>query len=230
METVVAEYSSESLLQANPSLLTSLNVVREAIHTEIGALYSLETYIHLLMPQMEDGVCHVSFLNVVVDCRCRHSFSFSPSLTGNNFGVTVQMTVLKVMEEVKEKLEKKLEELPSYYSKRADAIDKLGLPTETTSETTTSTATESKGGKDGDSNTTSNTTTKESKSSGNAKMEFHRIQHVHAIDIATYQSLQSSLAYCISSYLVILDNVSKNKSKLEQPKGSSGGSNFSSMY
>lgn len=140
------------------------------------------------------------------------------------------MTVLKVMEEVKEKLQKKLEELPSYYSKRADAVDKLGLASTTTTETSTSTATESKGGKDGDSNTTSSTKVKEDKTSGNATMEFHRIQHVYAIDIAQYQSLQSSLAYCISSYLVILDNIEKNKAKLEQPKGSSGGNNFSSMY
>jgi hypothetical protein len=140
------------------------------------------------------------------------------------------MTVLKVMEEVKEKLEKKLDEIPSYYSKRADAVDKLGLASSTTSETKTESTSTSVGGKDGDENKTSTSTTKEDKTSGNKTMAFHRIQHVYAIDIQTYSFLQSSLAYCISSFLVILDNIDKNKAKLEQPKGSSGGSNFSSMY
>jgi len=201
--TIVDEYSKESMLQANPTLLLSLNLVRTALHQEISCLNSLETYIHLLMPQMEDG---------------------------NNFGVTVQMTVLKVMEEVKEKLEKKLEEIPSYFSKRADAVDKLGLACATTSETKTESSSNSTGGKDGDESKTSTTTTKEDKTSGNKTMEFHRIQHVYAIDIQTYSVLKSSLAFCISSFLVILDNIEKNKEKIEQPKGSSGGSNFSSMY
>lgn len=140
------------------------------------------------------------------------------------------MTVLKVMDETKEKLQKVLEELPSYYSKRADAVDKLGLASTTTTETTTSTSSESKGGKDGDETKSSSTTTKEDKTSGSKTMDFFRMQHVYALDIQTYASLQSSLAFCISTFLVILDNVEKNKSKLEQPKGSSGGSNFSSMY
>lgn len=140
------------------------------------------------------------------------------------------MTVLKVMEEIKEKLEKKLEELPSYYSKRADAVDKLGLASTTTSETMTESTSKSTGGKDGDESKTSSATTKEDKTSGNKTMDFHRIQHVYALDIQMYSSLQSSLAFCISSFLIILDNVVKNKEKLELPKGSSGGSNFSSMY
>jgi len=173
----------------------------------------------------------VRFLIVVCHSSISHSHTILLHiLPGNNFGVTVQMTVLKVMEEVKEKLQKMLEELPSYFSKRADAVDKLGLASSTMTETKTETATNSKGGKDGDESKTTCTTTKEDKTAGNVKMDFHRIEHIYALDIQTYASLQSSLAYCISSYLVILDNVQKNKSKLEQPKGSSGGSNFSSMY
>jgi hypothetical protein len=53
--TIVDECSKESMLQANPTLLESLNLVRTALHQEISFLNSLETYIHLLMPQMEDG-------------------------------------------------------------------------------------------------------------------------------------------------------------------------------
>lgn len=55
---VVEEYSKESQLQANPSLLESFNIVRDALYTEVNCLHSLETYIHLLMPQMEDGASY----------------------------------------------------------------------------------------------------------------------------------------------------------------------------
>ena len=53
---ITEEYSMDTLLPANPSLLASLQVVRNALHQEVAALHSLETYIHLLMPQMEDGM------------------------------------------------------------------------------------------------------------------------------------------------------------------------------
>ena len=160
---------------------------------------------------------------------------------GNNFGVTVQMTVLKFLQEVKEKIETKLNDLPSYYSKRADAVDKLNIPQVTVTETKTTSTTssaETKGGKETDDEEngdnretkTSSSTSLEEKKSGSPTAAFHRVQHVHAIDIQQYLSLQSSLAYCISSFVTILDHVEKNKAKLEQPKGSSGGSNFSSMY
>jgi hypothetical protein len=148
---------------------------------------------------------------------------------GNNFGVSVQMTVLKTMQDVTEKIEKKLEELPSYYSKRADAIEKLGLKTTTSSSTTTETASNSTGGKDGDESKKSNTTVNETKTTFSPTLPHYRVHHVYAIDIQQYASLQSSLNYCISSYIVVLDNVMKNKSKLEMPKGSNGGSNFT-MY
>lgn len=149
---------------------------------------------------------------------------------GNNFGVTVQMTVLKTIGDVSEKIQKKLEELPSYYSKRAEAVEKLGLKNTTSTSTSTDTISQTKGGKDGDESKTSNTTVNEMKTSFTPTMPFHRVQHVYAIDVQQYASLQSSLQYCISSYVVVVDNIMKNKSKLEMPKGSSGGSNYSSMF
>ena len=64
---------------------------------------------------------------------------------GNNFGVTVQMTVAKFLKDTREELAKKLESVASYYSSRADAVDKLGLPKKSTSQTKTESSTESKG-------------------------------------------------------------------------------------
>jgi len=72
--TIVDEYSKESMLQANPTLLLSLNLVRTALHQEISCLNSLETYIHLLMPQMEDGN------NFGVTVRSLNSFIYSLNL------------------------------------------------------------------------------------------------------------------------------------------------------
>ena len=51
--TIAEAYSQESNLQANPALLSSLDVVRNVLVDELTALMQLETYIHLLMPQME---------------------------------------------------------------------------------------------------------------------------------------------------------------------------------
>jgi hypothetical protein len=200
---IAAKYSTEETLELNADLSFSLQQVRNALHQAVGDVQILETYIHLLMPQMEDG---------------------------NNFGVTVQMTVLKTMQDVRETLEKKLEELVSYYSKRADAIDKLGLKNTTSSTATTKTSSNTTGGKDGDESKKSNTTVNESKTTCSPTLPHYRVQHVHAIDVQQYASLQSSLKYCISTYIIVLDNVMKNKSKLEMPKGSSGGSNYSSMF
>lgn len=59
LDDITTEYSQESQLQANPSLLASLALVRTALYDEINALNTLETYIHLLMPQMEDGALSV---------------------------------------------------------------------------------------------------------------------------------------------------------------------------
>jgi hypothetical protein len=206
---ISAKYSTDETLEFNTDLSFSLQQVRNALHQAVGDVQILETYIHLLMPQMEDG---------------------------NNFGVTVQMTVLKTMQDVRETLEKKLDELVSYYSKRADAIEKLGLKNIASSSTTTATETLCKttGGKDGndgeEESKTSNTCVNETKTTFLPTLPHHRVKHVHAIDVQQYASLQSSLKYCISSYIIVLDNVMKNKSKLEMPKGSSGGSNYSSMF
>jgi hypothetical protein len=82
--TIVDEYSKESMLQANPTLLESLNLVRTALHQEISFLNSLETYIHLLMPQMEDGTRTLYILTsvsvVYLDSYFTHYFHATKTL------------------------------------------------------------------------------------------------------------------------------------------------------
>jgi len=144
---------------------------------------------------------------------------------GNNFGVTVQMTVAKFLKETREELSKKLESIPAYFSSRADAVDKLGLPKTSSSNTKVETSTESKGGKDGDETKSSVTTTKEEKESNGAKTDAHRTKAVLAIDVQCYADLFATINLLLTDYVTVLDNIEKNEDKLKAPKGS-GGSGF----
>merc|ERR1712154_674292 len=104
----------------------------------------LERYIALHIPQMEDG---------------------------NNFGVTVQLTISKALKEVKDSLVKKMDTVPAYYSSRADLVDKFGLSKTVVSETKTTSKSNVKGGKEGDESKESNTIVSEEKSTGNAVVD-----------------------------------------------------------
>ena len=142
---------------------------------------------------------------------------------GNNFGVTVQMTVAKFLKDTREELAKKLESVASYYSSRADAVDKLGLPKKSTSQTKTESSTESKGGKDGDETKSSTSVVKEEKESNGSKVDIHRTKAVLAIDVQCYSDLFTSVNLLLTDYVTVLDNMEKNEAKLKAPKGSGSG-------
>merc|ERR1719253_660402 len=93
-----------------------------------------ERFISLHIPQMEDG---------------------------NNFGVTVQMTVSTFLKETREEWMKQLEKIPAFYSSRADVQIKCLTSKTTSAETTTQTESNTVGGKDGDENKKVNVTVKE---------------------------------------------------------------------
>ena len=154
---------------------------------------------------------------------------------GNNFGVTVQMTVSKALQEARESMTKKLDAIPSYYSSRADAVDKLGLIKGTVSKTETKSVSEATGGKDGDEKKTSQTSVEEVKTVGNdaeksgAAIKL-RLLHIASLDVQCYSNIRNGLLDSMNTYLMIVDNVEKNKEKLTEPKGSSGGRSHMGMY
>ena len=150
-----------------------------------------------------------------------------PISDGNNFGVTVQMTVAKFLKDTREELGKKLDAIPAYYASRADAVDKLGLAKTTSSRTKTETESNSAGGKDGDESKKSTTVSTEEKETAQAKADYHRSQAVLAIDVQCYADLHSTLQSLLTGYVCVLDNMEKNESKLRAPKGSS---NSMGMY
>eukprot|EP00543_Licmophora_paradoxa_P006632 CAMPEP_0202442188 /NCGR_PEP_ID=MMETSP1360-20130828/1645_1 /ASSEMBLY_ACC=CAM_ASM_000848 /TAXON_ID=515479 /ORGANISM="Licmophora paradoxa, Strain CCMP2313" /LENGTH=220 /DNA_ID=CAMNT_0049057471 /DNA_START=39 /DNA_END=701 /DNA_ORIENTATION=+ len=176
--------------QENGPLLECLKLSREAVTQAISDLGVLEQYITLLVPQMEDG---------------------------NNFGVTIQLAVLKQLKETAESLEKDLGTVPTYCKERADVMDKfLGSSSESVKEETNDEGTKK-------------TTTKEQSTKSNGA-ESHRKEAVLAIDIQYYTVAKNTMQKVMTAYLSIIDFVVKNKDKIEMPKGSSGGSGYSSMY
>jgi len=189
----------------NASLAPAVESYQDLISVTIDEIQTLDRYIMLHTPQMEDG---------------------------NNFGVTVQMMVSKALTDSRDELTKMLAAVPAYNSARADAVEKLGMQRTVTTGTKTTSNSESTGGKDGDDKKTSSSTVCEEKMVGPAGVEERmtlRLVHVASLDVQFYFQLRSGLLQCRDTYLMILDNVEKNKSKLTLPKGT-GGSNSMNMY
>jgi len=204
VETIYESSIVSELGGKNASLTTGIRCYMDIISETIEKVQTFERYIMLHIPQMEDG---------------------------NNFGVTVQMTISKALKESRESLTKKLEAIPAYYSSRADAAEKLGLEKTTVSTTKTASSSDSKG-KEGDEKKSSESTIREEKttaSGGVSNSMKLRLMHVIALDVQCYFSLRSGLVECQDCYMMIVDNIVKNKDKLTSPKGSSGG-NSMGMY
>jgi len=197
------ELESSGFEGTNDVLAKAIPATRDFLVRGIDHIMLLERFISLHVPAMEDG---------------------------NNFGVSVQMVVAKSLKETREAWTEKLNAIPSYYSSRAEAVEKLGVTKATESETKSETTTSSKGGKDGDENKTSSVVTKEEKMTGSPKRDFHRCKHVVATDMNCYIDLRATLVKVIDGYLMILDNMEKNKEKLSAPKGSGGGGSNMGMY
>jgi len=179
---------------ANSTLAKSIPIYRKTIAKGIANIQTMERWLCLHIPVMEDG---------------------------NNFGVSIQMTINESMKKRREAWVKKLDDIPAYYSSRAEALDKLGLPKTTKSETKTQTSTESKGGKDGDETKSSTTVVSEEKNdAGLLHSNYFRMMHLISIDVQCYASLYMNMVDFLNDYISILDAVEKNKEKLTSPKGS----------
>ena len=162
--------------------------------------------------------------------RYTHSISLTinhyKTEDGNNFGVTVQMMVSKLLKEKREQFEKSLSETSKYYSSRADALDKFShLPKTSKTTSKTESYSNSTGGKDGDSNTTSESGNTETKTTVGQEgaVNTHRVKALAALDAQMYFELKFVLKAMLDDYLIILDNFEKNMDKLEHPRGKAYG-------
>ncbi|KAL3757838.1 hypothetical protein ACHAWU_006146 [Discostella pseudostelligera] len=193
---------------------STYTTVRNSLASAAENIRVLERFVGLHVPQMEVsdlGLIHASTQPLVANV-----------LDGNNFGVTVQMMFAKLLKDERDKLEKSLTDTSKYYASRADAIDKFThLPKISTTETKSSSQSNATGGKDGDENKTSTSTATEEKiaRSDHGEANLHRVKALAALDAQMYMDLVAALQSMRNGYIVILDNLEKNWTKLEEPRG-----------
>lgn len=144
---------------------------------------------------------------------------------GNNFGVNVQMTVAKVLKDTRESLLKKSEGILTYYNARADAVDKLSLEKKTSTTTSSSNKTDSTKQEDKKESTSMASEEKVVKVVEDKAFQY-RLMALVALDVNAYMNAKSGLMDCFNDFLMIVENVEKNKIKLTSPKGSNGGNSI----
>lgn len=138
---------------------------------------------------------------------------------GNNFGVGVQGEILKMITDRSNHLNGLFAALPGYHKDRAAAWKDLaaakGSKTNTTS---TKKETENE-------EPPKTTVTDETKSVAGISAANHpdALAHIVALDVQTYFHLYHSLGLVRDTYLIVGDTIEKNLSKIESPKGGSGG-------
>jgi len=193
-------------------------VVAAALDVAGGSLEHaaiIEQYISLTIPKMEDG---------------------------NNFGVTVQLALLKQISDFTEKTLKQTEELTKYYAARADAVEKckyLGTTSTSKSTTTSKSNGTSTGGKDDDdsgkpkNSSSEETKTEEKRSESNTQTPEGPLRAeavVTGVDVLYYAKAKTLYSTVVSGYCSVLDFLEKNEEKLGAPKGSAGSRSYHSMY
>lgn len=139
----------------------------------------------------------------------------------------VQLDLVKKLGEMKETVNKSTETLLGYESARADALGKLNLPSSTSSVTKSTSGTTTDGKREEKESESSEEKQTSSISTGPAYES--RVAAVVAVDTLYYSKASGVLSQTIISLIAVMDFIDKNKGKLTEPRGTSGGSNFS-MY
>eukprot|EP00934_Nitzschia_sp_Nitz4_P001264 Nitzschia sp. Nitz4//scaffold23_size168460//122133//123035//NITZ4_002238-RA/size168460-processed-gene-0.232-mRNA-1//1//CDS//3329543692//1264//frame0 len=191
-------FGPAATLSSNEAVAKGVAVTLDVLSTLSLQVQTIEQFLHLHIPQMEDG---------------------------NNFGVTIQLALLKQLSEFQEAVAKHIDTLAGYASARADALEKLKLPSVSKS-VTKSTSVTTTDGKQED-KTAESTEEKATESDTTGPAYASRVQAVVAVDVLYYSKAQRAFQSSLSLFLAALDCMDKNQDKLEKPKGSGG---FTSMY
>jgi hypothetical protein len=201
--------ADESFLVKNDKCATAVAVTLDAIDYVIQTIASLEKFVQLSIPMVEDG---------------------------GNFGVSIQLAAIKVLQDQNEKLDKYIEDLMKYTSARADALEKCKLPSSAMTKTSTASSSESAGtdrekGEIASNSKSQSTEEKTIESASTIAESALRKQAVIAVDVRYYQKAKYTFDAVISSLLVVVDFMDKNKMKIEAPRNSGGSRGYSgSMY
>merc|ERR1712238_353766 len=183
------DFRASATIATNEKVALSVSKELDQVSEQCIVIDKLEHFITLHIPKIEDG---------------------------GNFGVGVQLDLVKKLGEMKESANKSMEALLGYETARADAIGKLNPPSSSKTVTKSTSGTTTDG-------------TKEEKSSTPGPACESRVAAVVAVDALYYSKARGILGEIIISFVAVMDFIDKNKDKLVEPKGKSGGSNFS-MY
>ncbi|KAL3904226.1 MAG: hypothetical protein SGILL_010150 [Bacillariaceae sp.] len=202
----LSEASAEFIKSASSG--TNVNVSKAVVGTldQVDATAqmarTLEYFITLHIPMIEDG---------------------------GNFGVGVQLDLVKKLGEISDNLKADTESLLGYEAARADALGKLNLPSASTTITKSSSATTTDGKKEEKSS--ESTEEKQSSAPPSGAVYEGKLATVAAVDTLYYSKARGVFQSCILHVMSAMDFMDKNKEKLLQPKGNGGhSSGYSSMY
>lgn len=203
VSAAMTEFSAQDVsADSNAAVSKAVSTTLDAIASMAQDAQTLESFLHLHIPKMEDG---------------------------NNFGVTVQLALLKEIGELQEAATKVMDELVGYASARGDALDKLKLPSSSSS-VTKSTSVSTTDGKQEDK--TSEVKEEKTSDCDTSNVGYKtRVAALASVDVLYYNKAQRGFQSLLTKYMATLNFMDLNKDKLEKPKGSQGSSSgYSSMY
>jgi hypothetical protein len=201
--------ADESLLLSNTTCSNAVAETLDAIDSAMQMITKMEQYVQLSVPLIEDG---------------------------GNFGVSIQLNAIKVLNDQTAKLDSCMEDLMKYSSARADALEKCKLPTKSSTKTSTASSSESAGqdkekGETGTSSKSQSTEEKTIESVSTIAESTLRKQALIAVDVRYYQKAKYTFSTVITSLLLAADFMDKNKVKIAEPKGNGSSRGYSgSMY
>ncbi|CAI5720328.1 unnamed protein product [Peronospora destructor] len=190
--------AAPSAVVSNNEVQSLLSVVTDEIAHLMSAIQLLQCWIQLHVPKVEDG---------------------------NNFGVEVQKYAFVHLKESLEKWQKIWDSLSDYSSTRATAVEKLNAKANSETSSTT-TVTSSRGGKEDDEEKIVTTKIEKQSNTGSQAAE-DAIAAVVALDVKWYFNLVRALEGVRDQYTVTQDVITKNKDKIELPRGKNDRAGFS---
>jgi len=197
-----SDFGGSATGASNDKVSKCVSLAMDALAAMSQDAQTLENFLHLHIPKMEDG---------------------------NNFGVTVQLASLKQLSDVQEAVTKQVDSLAGYAAARADALEKLKLPSSSKSVTKSNSLTTTDGKKE--EKVSESTEEKSTENENSGPVYEGRVAAVVALDTLYYSKAQRAIQSVMTLYIASLDFMNKNMDKLEMPKGSGGSySGFSSMY
>ncbi len=197
-----SDFASKATLSSNDKVSSCVTLALDALSSMSQDAQTLENFLQLHIPKMEDG---------------------------NNFGVTVQLSSLKQLTDVQEAVTKHADSLSGYASARADALEKLKLPSASKSVSKSTSVSTTDGKKE--EKVTESVEEKTNENENVGPIYEARCAAVVACDSLYYSKAQRAVQNVMTLYIASLDFMNKNMDKIEKPKGSGGShSGFHTMY